>query len=267
MQTSLLDFYSYTRFYQLQNDLEGKTNNVSISNPKGKEIYSYLEDIIKKSEEKNLYEKYAISINLIMNKDQMELNKDLSEEMYMSLINWITIEKNNLEKNLLLNKNLNIYININIFIGLLINIINLLETSNVTINYLIKNKFIQKLNSIYTFLKSYLIPNFININPTYKDISLKFITKKFEKILSKWKKQKDCYELSQKIYDFFGKKKSSFLGKKKLRDNSSDEEFNNSTMESVETFAKDKNDKKVKFDMEQNEIYYYNQNEKISKTD
>ena len=29
-------------------------------------------------------------------------------------------------------------------------------------------------------------------------------------------------------------------------------------MESVETFAKDKNDKKVKFDMEQNEIYYFN---------
>ena len=187
----------------------------------------------------------------------------------MEFIRALIKEKQNLEKKIfILNNNLNIiYININIFIGLLINIINLLETSNVTINYLIKNKFIQKLNSIYTFLKSYLIPNFININPTYKDISLKFITKKFEKILSKWKKQKDCYELSQKIYDFFGKKKSSFLGKKKLRDNSSDEEFNNSTMESVETFAKDKNDKKVKFDMEQNEIYYYNQNEKISKTD
>ena len=59
--------------------------------------------------------------------------------------------------------------------------------------------------------------------------------------------------MSQKIFDFFGNKKSSFLGKKKLRDNSSDEEFNNSTMESVETCAKEKNDKKVKFDMDQNE--------------
>ena len=214
MQTSLLDYYSYSRFYQLQKVLEEKVNDINLTNPIGKELNSYFEDIIKKSEEKNLYEKYATSINLIMNKDKIELNKDAFEEMNMSLINWLIIEKNNLEKILVLNNNLNIYININIFIGLLINIINFLETSNLTINYLIKNKFIQKLNSIYTFLKSYLIPNFININPTYKDISLKFITKKFEKILSKWKKQKDCYELSQKIYDFFGKKKSSFLGKK-----------------------------------------------------
>ena len=267
MQTSLLDYYSYSRFYQLQKVLEEKVNDISLTNPIGKEMNSYFKDIIKKSEEKNLYEKYATSINLIMNKDKIELNKDAFEEMNMSLINWLIIEKNNLEKILVLNNNLNIYININIFIGLLINIINFLETSNLTINYLIKNKFIQKLNSIYTFLKCYLIPNFININPTYKNISLKFLTKKFEKILSKWKKQKDCYELSQKIFDFFGNKKSSFLGKKKLRDNSSDEEFNNSTMESVETFAKDKNDKKVKFDMDQNETYYYNQDEKIAKTD
>ena len=267
MQTSLLDYYSYTRLYQLQNVLEEKANDLNNINPKEKEMNSYFKDIIKKLEEKNLYEKYAASINLIMNKDKIELNKALLDEVYLSLINWLTIEKNNLEKNILLNNNLNIYININIFIGLLINIINFLETSNITINYLIKNKFIQKLNSIYTFLKSYLIPNFININPTYKNISLKFLTKKFEKILSKWKKQKDCYELSQKIFDFFGNKKSSFLGKKKLRDNSSDEEFNNSTMESLETFAKDKNDKKVEFDIGQNETYYYNQNEKIAETD
>ena len=252
MQTSLLDFYSYTRFYQLQNDLEGKTNNISISNPKGKEIYSYLEDIIKKSEEKNLYEKYATSINLIMNKDQMELNKDLSEEMYMSLINWITIEKNNLEKNLLLNKNLNIYININIFIGFLINIISIFEIFD--IKNFVKNNFKSKLNDIYIFLKNYLILNFIYPNPIYANISLDFLLKKIESLLLKIKAQEECYLLSQDIFKFLKNENEKFLSKKRMRGSSQSKKN-----------TKNKKNKRVSFDLNKNVIHIFNKDEIIAK--
>ena len=265
MQTSLLDYYSEARHYKLKKSTEQNKNNVNSEKSSENQIQLYFREIMKKYGEKNLFEKYAISINIIMNKDIITEDKDFLQEICKSLIDWLLIEKRTLEKTLLeLNNNLNIYININVFIGLLINIINLLELSNITIKYLIKNQFIQNLFVLYNFLKCYLIPNFIIVNPSYEKISLQFLIKKIEKILSKWKKQKECFELSQKILDFFGKKKTSLLGKKKLRDNSSEEDLANSSTESVENDARDKNNKRVKFEINQNAIYYYNQNDKIA---
>lgn len=265
MQTSLLKYYSYTRSNDLNAINSPKIESLTKENTTEKEKYDYIQEALEIYKNKNLYEKYAISINIIMNKELITQDKDILQELCKSLIEWTVVEKNNLEKLIFeLNNNLNIYININIFIGLLINLINLLEISNITINNLIKNQFIKKLNILFNFLKCCLIPNFININPKYKEVSLKFLIKKFEKILSKWKKQADCYELSQKIIDFFGKRKSSLLGKKKLRENTNDDDINNSSTESGENFIKDLNNKKVEFDLHENETYYYDQNDIVS---
>ena len=232
-----------------------------------KEINSFLAT----TKEKNLYEKYIASVYFILNKEKIKDKKNLMKEINISLINWLTKEKNNLEKIIeSLNKNnLNsIYININIFIGLLINIINLLEIfgiKNFTKSILIKNNFKTKLNDINIFLKNYVIPNFINTNPIYNTISLNFLFKKIEKILLKLKKQEECYELGKKIYDIIKVKKNNILGRKKLRENdinsSNDEDDLNSTNESSE----DKKNKKVKFDLDKNVVYYFDQNEIICK--
>lgn len=293
MQTSLTDYYRYTHF-KLDNNSQNKLEtsfcsekDISLEEDeltgleeifqkrfqkylpkkeKENDISNCIKESIRRFERKNLYEKYIISIYIILNKEEIKKNRNCLKDINIVFIRALIEEKKNLEKKIfVLNNNLNsIYININIFIGLLINLINLLEISNITINNLIKNQFIKKLNILFNFLKCCLIPNFININPKYKEVSLKFLIKKFEKILSKWKKQADCYELSQKIIDFFGKRKSSLLGKKKLRENTNDDDINNSSTESGENFIKDLNNKKVEFDLHENETYYYDQNDIVS---
>jgi len=233
-----------------------------------KEMISFLET----TEERNLYEKYIASIYFNLNKKEIKDKKNLMKEININLINWLTKEKNNLDKFIIesLGKNnLNsIYININIFIGLLINFINLLEIfgiKNFTKSILIKNNFKTKLNDINNFLKNYLIPNFIKTNPKYNTMSLNFLLKKIEKILSKLKKQEECYELGKKIYDIIKVKKNNILGRKTLRENdissSNDENDMNSTNESSE----DKKNKKVTFDLNKNVVYYFDQNEIICK--
>ena len=290
MQTSLTDFYPtiHSELLRTTSKIKTNTNELSLEEKESnytkaifrekfekyipkKDTEKEINNFLETTKEKNLYEKYIASVYFILTKEKIKVKKNLVKEININLINWLIKEKNNLEKIIeSLNKNnLNsIYININIFIGLLINIINLLEIfgiKNFTKSILIKNNFKTKLNDINNFLKNYIIPNFINKNPLYNTISLNFLFKKIEKILSKLKKQEECYELGKKIYDIFENKKNNILGRKKLRENdtnnSNDEEDINSTNESIE----DKKNKKVKFELNKNIVYYYDQDEIICK--
>ena len=290
MQTSLTDFYPtiHSELLRTTSKIKTNTNELSLEEKESnytkaifrekfekyipkKDTEKEINNFLEITKEKNLYEKYIASVYFILTKEKIKVKKNLVKEININLINWLIKEKNNLEKIIeSLNKNnLNsIYININIFIGLLINIINLLEIfgiKNFTKSILIKNNFKTKLNDINNFLKNYIIPNFINKNPLYNTISLNFLFKKIEKILSKLKKQEECYELGKKIYDIFENKKNNILGRKKLRENdtnnSNDEEDINSTNESIE----DKKNKKVKFELNKNIVYYYDQDEIICK--
>jgi len=235
-----------------------------------KEVNKYIIDTMKKSEEKSLSEKYIFSIYIILNKEKITRNENIIQEMHINLVDWLIKEKNQLEQLILLNNSLNIYININIFIGLLINIINLFEffsTKTFTKTCLFKNGYNQKLNDIYTFLKCYLIPNFLNINPRYNKISLEFLFKKIENILLKWKNQEECFELSKKICELLANNNKNYLGKKTLRESGSnltDDELYNSTIESTESRDKDKTIKRVRFAMDKNETIFYDQNEAIA---
>ena len=261
MQTSLLDYYKYahinlmTNYINKLNVPKCSKNEISIKEEErtdiDKNLNDFIKEVLKKLREANLYQKYSVSIFLVLNKERIENNENLLKEIKISFINALFDEKNKLEKTLVLNKNLNsILININIFIGLLINIINLLETFGIKS---FSQNLVNNLNDIFIFLKNNLIPNFISLNPFYKNISLDFLLKKIEKLLSKLKIKEECYQLSRNILNFLGNEKTKFLSKKMKRDNL------NNIDEIIDI------NKIVKFDLDKNIIYRYDQDEIISK--
>ena len=262
MQSSLLDYFSYAHTTLIANNIEKlempkctkeeirlkEEEKINIEN----NMNHYIKESIKNLEEKNIYEKYRISIYIIINKERIKNNRNLLEKIIISFIGALYEEKIKLEKIILvLNNNLNsILININIFIGLLINIIKLLEIFGIK-NF--SKKLVNKLNDIFIFLKYYLIPNFISLNPFYKNISLDFLLKKIENLFTQLKTQEECYQLSQTILNFLGNKQAKFLSKKTKRDNINSEQGI--------TYS----NKKVKFDLDKIVIYKYDKDEIISK--
>lgn len=263
MQTSLLDYYNYEHINIMTNYINNlkvpkhSKNEISLKEEEISDIErnynDYIKETIKKLRENNLYEKYSISIYIVINKERIKNNENLLKDIKISFVNALYEEKKNLEKTfLVLNNNLNsiILININIFIGLLINIINLFETFGIKS---FSQNSVNKLNDIFIFLKNYLIPNFISLNPLYKNISLDFLLKKIEKLLSKLKIKEECYQLSRNILNYLGNEKAKFLSKKKKRENQ------NNLDEIIDI------NKKVKFDLDKNIIYEYDKDEIISK--
>ena len=238
-----------------------------------KEIHKYIIEQMKKEDELDLNEKYIFSIYIAMNKHLLskEIKKDiLEEEFHLTLMKWLMEERKLVADEIYENKN--IY-NFNIFIGLLINIISLLEILPIKSSDLFEFNLYKKLFKLNKFVQ-------LNKNKN-KNISLSFLINKIENILQKWKTQMDCYELAQKIQKFNEKKKEiKFLKKKKkrnemiIRDKEDTEADSSSDREpSMEyklggLFIKNKykimKQKKVNFDFNNNQIFFFDKEEKVS---
>jgi hypothetical protein len=238
-----------------------------------REIHKYILDTMKIEDELDLNERYIFSIYISMNKDLLnkEIKKDImEEEFHVTLMKWLQEEKALVADEISENKN--IY-NFNIFIGLLINIISLFEILPIKSSDLFEFNLYKKLFKLNKFVKLY---KNININ-----VSLSFLINKIEKILKKWKKKMECYELAQQIQKYNEKKETKFIGKKKKRneiilkdkedteaDSCSDRSESPILHKLGGLFNQNKahthKQKKVSFDLENNQILFFDKEEKVS---
>ena len=219
------------------------------------DILKYILEIMKKEDIMDLNVKYICSIYLNMNKNLLTkeiIEEILSQEFHLTLMNWLEKEKIIIED---LNNN-NIY-KYYIFIGLLINIINLYEIFPIKSCELKKYKLYEKLFNINKLIK-------LNINNSFPFLQ------SLKNILIKWKKQINCFYLTNTIQNF------NFLNKKIKRNNYktiNDKNCNDYEIDKNETAsnsdekeefkAKNKNKmnkkkKQVSFNLEKNQIIYFN---------
>ena len=243
------------------------------------EIHKYIIETIKKEDEMDLNEKYIFSFYLAMNKDLLtkEIIKDImEEEFYLVLKNWLVEEKYYVEDLLDENKNNNNINTFNIFIGLLINIISIIEILHIKSKDLSEFKLYKKLFKINNFVK-------LNINLN-KNISFSFLFNKIENILKKWDTQLDCFYLAKNIKKFNESKELNLLGKKTKRNPDETERDREDTEAESGSDRGESNgensteckfgglfvknslnkNKKVSFDLDNNKIFIFNSEEKVS---
>ena len=240
------------------------------------EIHKYILDVMKKEDEMDLCERYVCSIYLVMNKHLLneEIKKDMvEEEFHLSVVNWLAEGRGTLEEDMADNFSLKYF---NIYIALLFNIISLLEILPIKVGDILEFNFYSKLFKLNNFVKLY---KNININ-----ISLSFLINKIDQLLGKWKIQIDCYHLAETIQNFTAEKSKNkfFLGKKTKRnifvvtkEKEDTEADTDSCSEIVEKakklgglfFRKSKTEKKkVCFNLENNQIAYFDKDNEVSKT-
>lgn len=215
------------------------------------ELHKYILEVSKIEENMNLNEKYICSICLTMNKNffTKEIIEDvLEEEFHLTLMKWLKNEKYIIEE-----PNKSDPYKFNIYIGLLFNIITLFEI------FPIKTRDLCKFHLYKNFLK---LRNLIKLNINN---SFPFLFS-LNNLLNKWKQQIDYLNLFGNIQN------SNFLGKK-TKPNHNEQQNNNNKIAKID--FKDKNEtdasseekeefniqtkrnKKIFFELEKNQIIFY----------
>ena len=213
------------------------------------DLHKYILEIMKKEDKIILNYKYIFSLCLCMNKKffTSEIIEDLlEEEFHITLIKWLKKERKAIEET-----NTDNPYQFNIYIGLLINIITLFEIIPIKSSDVCQFKFYTKLFKIYKIIK-------LNIKNSFPFL------KSLNNLLNKWKKQIECFYLSKAIQNFtlLGKKTKNI--KNKINNIEKAETDVDSDEKELLSFKKNKSNKKVFFDLEQNETQYFNKEDSPS---
>lgn len=221
------------------------------------DIHKYILEVIKREEMLNLNEKYVFSLFLSLNKHLLtkEIIEDiLEEELHLVLMKWLRKEKKTIKEPNFKNPD-----KLYIYLALLINIINLYELFPIKSSELCQFHLYEKLFKLNNLIK-------LSINNSFP------IFKSLNNLLKKWKKQIDCFNLSKTIKNFILlNKKTKRKMFKETNDNIKEDKEKSETdadsdeKEELKTKnKKNKKKKKVVFNLEKNQIFYFNKDNILS---